>query len=73
MAEMLNAKKLPVLADISDESAEDLRIVLRAKSRRLDPEMVMESLFHLTDLENKVPLNLNVTCLRLTAPRGDVS
>ena len=60
MAEMLNAKKLPVLADIRDESAEDLRIVLEPKSRRLDPEMVMESLFHLTDLESKVPLNLNV-------------
>ena len=60
MAEMLNAKKLPVLADIRDESAEDLRIVLEPKSRRLDPQMVMESLFHLTDLENKVPLNLNV-------------
>ena len=60
MAEMLNAKKLPVLGDIRDESAEDLRIVLEPKSRRLDPEMVMESLFHLTDLETKVPLNLNV-------------
>jgi topoisomerase-4 subunit A len=60
MAEMLNAKKLPVLSDIRDESAEDLRIVLEPKSRRLDPQMVMESLFHLTDLETRVPLNLNV-------------
>ncbi len=60
MAEMLNAKKLPVLGDIRDESAEDLRIVLEPKSRRLDPQLVMESLFHLTDLESKVPLNLNV-------------
>ena len=60
MAELLNAKKLPMLADIRDESAEDLRLVLEPKSRRLDPEMVMESLFHLTDLETKVPLNLNV-------------
>ena len=60
MAELLNAKKLPMLADIRDESAEDLRLVLEPKSRRLDPEMMMESLFHLTDLETKVPLNLNV-------------
>ena len=60
MAELLNAKKLPMLADIRDESAEDLRLVLEPKSRRLDPEMVMENLFHLTDLETKVPLNLNV-------------
>ncbi|MEE3092390.1 MAG: DNA topoisomerase IV subunit A, partial [Pseudomonadota bacterium] len=60
MADMLQAKKLPVLADIRDESAEDLRIVLEPKSRRLEPEVVMESLFKLTDLETRVPLNLNV-------------
>ena len=57
---MLQAKKLPFLADIRDESAEDLRIVLEPKSRRLGPEVVMESLFKLTDLETRVPLNLNV-------------
>jgi topoisomerase-4 subunit A len=60
MAELLNAKKLPMLADIQDESTEDLRLVLEPKSRRLDPGMVMESLFVLTDLETRVPLNLNV-------------
>ncbi|MGB2107114.1 MAG: DNA topoisomerase IV subunit A, partial [Candidatus Puniceispirillum sp.] len=60
LAEMLNAKKLPVLADIRDESAEDLRIVLEPKSRRLEPEIVMETLFKLSDLETRVPLNLNV-------------
>ena len=60
MADMLQAKKLPFLADIRDESAEDLRIVLEPKSRRLAPEVVMESLFKLTDLETRVPLNLNV-------------
>ncbi len=59
-ADMLQAKKLPFLADIRDESAEDLRIVLEPKSRRLGPEVVMESLFKLTDLETRVPLNLNV-------------
>ena len=42
MAEMLQAKKLPVLADIRDESAEDIRVVLEPKSRRLDPKAVME-------------------------------
>ena len=51
MADMLQAKKLPFLADIRDESAEDLRIVLEPKSRRLEPDVVMESLFRLTDLE----------------------
>ena len=60
MAEMLQDKKLPMLADIRDESAEDIRIVLEPKSRRLDPETVIESLFKITDLETKVSLNLNV-------------
>ena len=60
MAEILQARKLPVLADIRDESAEDIRIVLEPKSRRLDPEAVMESLFKLTELESRISLNLNV-------------
>ena len=60
LAEMLQAKRLPVLADIRDESAEDIRIVLEPKSRRLEAEVVMESLFKLTDFEMRVPLNLNV-------------
>jgi len=60
LAEMLQAKKLPFLGDIRDESAEDLRIVLEPKSRRIEPEVVMESLFKLSDLETRVPLNLNV-------------
>ena len=60
MADMLQAKKLPFLADILDESAEDLRIVLEPKNRHLEPDLVMESLFKLTDLETRVPLNLNV-------------
>ena len=60
LAEMLQAKKIPVLADIRDESAEDIRIVLEPKSRRLEAELVMESLFKLSDLEVRVPLNLNV-------------
>ncbi|MDC1383384.1 DNA topoisomerase IV subunit A [Candidatus Puniceispirillum sp.] len=60
LAEMLQAKRLPVLADIRDESAEDIRIVLEPKSRRLEAAVVMESLFKLSDLEVRVPLNLNV-------------
>lgn len=60
LAEMLQAKRLPFLGDIRDESAEDLRIVLEPKSRRLEPEILMESLFKLSDLETRVPLNLNV-------------
>jgi topoisomerase-4 subunit A len=60
MADMLNNKKLPFLADIRDESAEDIRIVLEPKSRRVDAEAIMESLFKLTDLEVRVPMNLNV-------------
>ncbi len=60
LAEMLQAKKVPFLGDIRDESAEDIRIVLEPKSRRIEPEVVMESLFKLSDLETRVPLNLNV-------------
>ena len=60
MADMLNNKKLPFLADIRDESAEDIRIVLEPKSRRVDAEAIMENLFKLTDLEVRVPMNLNV-------------
>lgn len=60
LAEMLQEKKLPVLADIRDESAEDIRIVLEPKSRRLDPQAIMESLFKLTELETRISLNLNV-------------
>ena len=60
IAELLTAKKLPLLADIRDESAEDVRIVLEPRSRSVDPALLMESLFRLTDLETRVPLNMNV-------------
>ncbi len=60
IADLINAKKLSgVLADIRDESAEDIRIVLEPRSRSVDPEVLMESLFKLTDLEVRVPLNMN--------------
>ncbi|MGB3866415.1 MAG: DNA topoisomerase IV subunit A, partial [Xanthobacteraceae bacterium] len=60
IAELLNAKKLPLVDDIRDESAEDIRIVIEPKSRNVDPELMMESLFKLTELESRISLNLNV-------------
>ena len=60
IAELLLAKKLPLLDDIRDESAEDIRIVLEPKNRTVDPELLMESLFKLTELESRVSLNMNV-------------
>jgi topoisomerase-4 subunit A len=60
IAELLNDKKLPLVGDIRDESAEDIRLVIEPKSRAVDPELMMESLFRLTELESRIPLNLNV-------------
>ncbi|MER2535639.1 MAG: DNA topoisomerase IV subunit A [Rhizobiaceae bacterium] len=60
IAELLVARKLPLLEDIRDESAEDIRIVLVPKSRTVDPGLLMESLFKLTELESRFPLNMNV-------------
>jgi topoisomerase-4 subunit A len=60
IAELLQAKKLPLLADIRDESAEDVRIVLEPKSRAIDPVLLMEQMFKLTELETRIPLNMNV-------------
>ncbi|MEP4031375.1 DNA topoisomerase IV subunit A [Roseibium polysiphoniae] len=60
IAELLIAKKLPLLDDIRDESAEDVRVVLVPRSRNVDPAILMESLFKLTDLENRFSLNMNV-------------
>jgi len=60
VAELLLARKLPLLEDIRDESAEDIRIVLEPKNRTVDPELLMESLFRLSDFELRQPLNMNV-------------
>ncbi|WP_105372032.1 DNA topoisomerase IV subunit A [Neorhizobium huautlense] len=60
IAELLIARKLPLLEDVRDESAEDVRIVLVPKSRTVDATLLMESLFRLTELENRFPLNMNV-------------
>ena len=60
IAELMIARKLPLLEDIRDESAEDIRVVLVPKSRTVDPGLLMESLFKLTELEVRFPLNMNV-------------
>jgi topoisomerase-4 subunit A len=60
IAELINEKKLPLLADMRDESAEDVRLVLEPRSRSVDAALLMESLFKLTELESRVPLNMNV-------------
>ncbi|MBN9589156.1 MAG: DNA topoisomerase IV subunit A [Alphaproteobacteria bacterium] len=60
IAELMEQKKLPLLDDIHDESAEDIRIVLTPKTRTVDPEILMEQLFRSSDLEVRVPLNMNV-------------
>ncbi|HYF52927.1 MAG TPA: DNA topoisomerase IV subunit A, partial [Salinarimonas sp.] len=60
IAELLQEKKLPLLADVRDESAEDVRVVLEPRSRTVDPTILMESLFKLTELESRFPLNVNV-------------
>ncbi|MGH7009955.1 MAG: DNA topoisomerase IV subunit A, partial [Caulobacteraceae bacterium] len=68
LAGLIEAKRAPLLADVRDESAEDVRIVLEPKSRTVDPEALMESLFRLSDLENRFSVNLNVLDAR-GAPR----
>jgi topoisomerase-4 subunit A len=60
IAALINEKKLPFVADMRDESAEDVRLVLEPRSRSVDPALMMESLFKLTELESRIPLNMNV-------------
>ena len=60
IAELMLARKLPLLGDVLDESAEDIRLVLEPKNRTTNPVVLMESLFRLTDLENRISLNMNV-------------
>lgn len=60
IAELILTKKLPLLDDVRDESAEDTRLVLIPKNRQVDATILMESLFKLTDLEVRIPLNMNV-------------
>jgi topoisomerase-4 subunit A len=60
IAELLTEKKLPLLGDVRDESAEEIRLVIEPKSRTVDPVVLMESLFRLTELEVRFGLNMNV-------------
>ncbi len=60
IAELITAKKLAQLDDIRDESAEDIRVVLVPRTRTVEPEVLMEQLFRQTDLETRIPLNMNV-------------
>jgi topoisomerase IV subunit A len=60
IAEIISAKKLPILEDVRDESADDVRIVLEPRTGQVPAELLMEQLFRLTDLEIRFPLNLNV-------------
>jgi len=60
IAELLSEKKLPLLGDIRDESAEEVRLVLEPKTRAIDPVLLMESLFRLSELEIRFGLNMNV-------------
>src|SRR5205823_14955750 len=60
VAALLEERKLPLLADIRDESTDEVRLILEPKNRNVDADVVMEQLFRLTELETRVPLNLNV-------------
>ncbi|MCC7274602.1 MAG: DNA topoisomerase IV subunit A [Alphaproteobacteria bacterium] len=60
IAALLGERKLPLLADVRDESTEDVRLVLEPRSRTVDPAMLMESLFRATELETRIGLNMNV-------------
>ena len=60
LGELLNEKKLPLVADAHDESAEDVRLVIEPRARTVDQALLMESLFKLTELESRIPLNMNV-------------
>jgi topoisomerase-4 subunit A len=60
VAQLIADKKLPILADVRDESDDQVRLVLEPRARTVDPELLLESLYRLTDLEVRFPLNLNV-------------
>jgi len=60
LAELINQKKVPVLADVRDESAEDIRVVLEPRARTVEPQVMMEMLFRASDLETRFAMNMNV-------------
>jgi len=59
LADLIVSKKAPLLADVRDESAEDVRLVLEPRARSVEPAVLMETLFRLSDLETRFPLNMN--------------
>src|SRR3989440_4069418 len=60
LGELVNERKLPLLGDMHDESAQDIRIVIEPRARTVDAELLLESLFKVTELETRIPLNMNV-------------
>jgi topoisomerase-4 subunit A len=66
LATLIETKRAPLLGDVRDESAEDVRLVLEPKSRNIEPEVLMESLFKLSALEQRLPVNMNVLDARGT-------
>ena len=60
IADLMSEKKLPLLGDVRDESAEEIRLILEPKTRLVDPMLLMESLFRATELEVRFGLNMNV-------------
>ena len=60
IAQLIADKKLPILADVKDESDAAVRLILEPRARTVDPDLLLESLYRLTDLEIRFPLNLNV-------------
>ena len=60
LAGLIETKKAPLLGDVRDESAEDMRLVIEPRARNVEPEVLMESLFRLSDLETRFPVNMNV-------------
>ena len=60
LADLIENKKAPLLGDVRDESAEDVRVVIEPKSRNIAADVLMESLFKLSDLETRFPVNMNV-------------
>ena len=66
IAQLIGDKKLPILADVKDESDEEVRLILEPRARTVDPDLLLESLYRLTDLEIRFPLNLNVLDARRT-------
>ena len=66
IAGLIEAKRVPLLADVNDESAEDIRLVLEPRARTVEPELLMESLFKLSDLESRFSINMNVLDAKAT-------